>query len=430
MVGRGVSGAVLLILMAGGIRAAEPPAVTAELTVEALIAQVLARNPSLAEMTAAWHAASARYPQVKSLDDPMFTAWVGPGSIGSPDVDFAYRLELSQKYPFPGKRSLRGQEALATASATGRDVDDVRLQLIESARGAFYEYFLVQRALEVNQNSLELLRDFRANAVARVQTGKVPQQDILQADVEIGRQRERLLTLERMRQVAVARINTLMHLPPDSPLLPPPRELRPAGPLPEACELRAVALARRPDLLALSDRLAADQAALALAYKELYPDFEVMAAYDRFWQGTDRDLAPQLAVRFNLPVRKARRWGAIAEAQAKAAQRRAELDRLIDQVNFQVQEAYAQVQESEKLVRLYDETILPAADANVKAAQPAYMTGMTPFLSLIEAQRNRVLLRDRYYEAVADYFRRRATLERVTGGSLAHRDVDNSRSDR
>jgi len=28
-------------------------------------------------------------------------------------------------------------------------------------------------------------------------------------------------------------------------------------------------------------------------------------------------------------------------------------------------------------------------------------------------------LRDRYYEAIADYFRRRATLERVTGGPLA-----------
>jgi hypothetical protein len=39
-------------------------------------------------------------------------------------------------------------------------------------------------------------------------------------------------------------------------------------------------------------------------------------------------------------------------------------------------------------------------------------------LSLIEAQRNLILLRDRRYEAIADYFRRRATLERVIGGSL------------
>ena len=82
---------------------------------------------------------------------------------------------------------------------------------------------------------------------------------------------------ERMRQVAIARLNTLLHQPPDCPLPPPPARLRLAAALPEAPELRALALARRPDLAALTDRLAADQAALALAYKEFCPDFELMA---------------------------------------------------------------------------------------------------------------------------------------------------------
>jgi outer membrane protein TolC len=60
----------------------------------------------------------------------------------------------------------------------------------------------------------------------------------------------------------------------------------------------------------------------------------------------------------------------------------------------------------------------PPTKANVKAAEAAYVTGKIPFLSLIEAQRNVITLRDRYYEAVADYFRRRATLERAIGGPV------------
>jgi outer membrane protein TolC len=78
------------------------------------------------------------------------------------------------------------------------------------------------------------------------------------------------------------------------------------------------------------------------------------------------------------------------------------------------------VQRSEKSVRLYRDTILKAAEANVKAAQAAYVSGKAPFtfLSLIEAERNLVNLRDRYYEALADYFRRRAALERAVGGPL------------
>jgi cobalt-zinc-cadmium efflux system outer membrane protein len=109
----------------------------------------------------------------------------------------------------------------------------------------------------------------------------------------------------------------------------------------------------------------------------------------------------------------------VAEAEARVAQRRAELARQTDQVNFQVQEAYARVQRSEKSVRLYRDTILRTAEAKVKAALSAYTTGEIPFLSLIEAQRNVVILRDRYYEALADYFSRRAADARAASG-LTH----------
>jgi outer membrane protein TolC len=126
-----------------------------------------------------------------------------------------------------------------------------------------------------------------ANA-ARPARRKAPQQDIIQADVEIGRQQERRLTLGRMLEVAVARINALMHLPPDVPLPPPPR---------------------------------------------------------------------QFHVSLELP--------------------------------------------------------------DVQTARKSYETGLVPAVSVIEAERTRLALRDRYYEAVADYFRRLATLERAADGSLA-----------
>jgi outer membrane protein TolC len=169
----------------------------------------------------------------------------------------------------------------------------------------------------------------------------------------------------------------------------------------------------------LADRVHSEEAMLALAHKEFVPDVEVLAAYDTMMgNGPARDLAPQIGVRLNLPVRQERRFAAIAEGQARVAQRRAELDKQVDQVSFQVQEAYEQVQAGAKTVRLYEQTILPAARANVEAARSAYETGKVPFVSLIEAQRGVVDLQDRFYEALADTFRRRASLERAAGGPL------------
>jgi outer membrane protein TolC len=390
------------------------------MTTEAVVQEVLARNPSLAQMVAAWQATSARYPQVRSLDDPMFTGAVAPVSFGSNAVDAGYRVEVSQKFPFPGKLQLRGQTALAEASAAENDVEDMRVQLIESARLAFFEYYQVERAIANNQLNLELLKRLRQNAKTRAENGLTSLQDVHQADVEIGKQTERGVILDRTRKVAVARLNTLMNRPPEAALPPPPQQLKVEPGLPAVAALRASAMSQRPDLKALHDRIAAEQTSLALAYREYCPDVEVAAAYDTIMgNGPARDLAPQIGIRINLPVRLARRDAAVAEAQARIAQRRAELTSKTNQVILQVQEAYEQLVESERVLDLYKNRILPDAEANVKAAEAAYNdAGKIPFLSLIEAQRNLVSLRDRNYEATADYFRRLATLERVIGGPV------------
>src|SRR5438876_894145 len=63
----------------------DPFAGRLELGVNQLVAEVLKRNPSIPAMVATWQAAAERYPQVISLDDPMFGFMVAPGSIGSND---------------------------------------------------------------------------------------------------------------------------------------------------------------------------------------------------------------------------------------------------------------------------------------------------------------------------------------------------------
>ena len=59
------------------------------------------------------------------------------------------------------------ERALANARAAGEDVADVRLQMIESAKMAFYEYYLVYRSFAVNEESIRLLNEFRKNARTR-----------------------------------------------------------------------------------------------------------------------------------------------------------------------------------------------------------------------------------------------------------------------
>ena len=76
----------------------------------------------------------------------------------------------------------------------------------------------------------------------------------------------------------------------------------------------------------MAHRIEAEQAALALAEREYAPDVEVMAAYDTIMgNGPTRDLAPQVGLRLNLPIRREKRSAAVAETLITFADKAADI---------------------------------------------------------------------------------------------------------
>jgi cobalt-zinc-cadmium efflux system outer membrane protein len=382
--------------------------------------EVLARNRSLQAMIAAWRAAAEKYPQAVALDDPIFTAMTAPASWSSNDVNPAYILGGSQKIPWWGKRSLRGQVAQAEANAASMDIADARLQLTQAAHLAYFDYYLVDRQLELTAANVQRLDEFRVTARRQYEANLVTQQDVLQAEVELAEAERRRIELTRMHRTAVARLNTLVHRPPDYPVLPPPALLTVDGaPAPPEL-LRQLAQQQRPDLASKRAKLQADSASLALAYKEFYPDFEVVGLYDRFWQptGTQGDLQGQFGVNMNVPIYLEKRRAAAREAMFNLRQQRADYEQRIDDVNQEVEAAYAQVVEMRAIVELYEKRTLPTAVQNVTSARNDYTANRGDFLRLITAQRQLLTLQEKHQEAIAGYLSRLAELERVVGGTV------------
>lgn len=409
--------------ISGAIVCRDPIAESPELEIDQLVSEVLRRNPTLEAMIAAWQAAAARYPQVISLEDPMLMLAMGPGTFGDPNHDVAWMIEGSQKIPWCGKRELRGQQAQAEASAARWDVGDAELRLVEAAKLALLEYYLARRDLELNDEGLRATQGFREDADAKYRASLVTQQDLLQADLELNELRRRKLELERLDRVAIARINTLLHLPVDHQL-PPPKRLSEMPPAPPLETVRQLAADRRPDLMALGARLRAEQTALALAEREYYPDLNVVGRYDGFWQRADRNLAPMVGVNLNAPLDNERRRAAIREAQARLAQRRAEFDAKLDEVHADIEIAYQQLQESRRVNELYNEKIIPVAEQNLESARTNYVAAKIDFLRLIEADRQLIMLREKHEEALADYHRRLANLERAAGGPINFQSLE------
>jgi outer membrane protein, heavy metal efflux system len=402
--------------------------VQAELSLPALIAEVQSRNPSLEAMAAAWQAAAQRYPQAVSLEDPTFTAMTAPASFSSEDVESAYALQAGQKLPWFGKRAARGLQAQAETSAAFHDLEDSRIRLVETTHAAFYEYYLVHRQLDLNQENSNVIRQFSNTARSRYKANQVTQQDVLQAELELAQQERRRIEFDRSEKVAVARINTLLRNNPYAPLPPPPKVLDIPNVQLDRESYQQLASVQRPDLQALSAKVQAEQAAVTLAVKEYYPDFEVFGRYDTFWQPADTqgDLRGQVGVNVNVPLYKGRLNAAVQEAMFHVRQRCAEYEQRKLDVQLEVATAYEELEESRQTLQLYNEKLIPAAEQNVAAARSNYDVSKASFLDLATAQRQLITLREERETTLAIYHKRLAELTRVTGGapvsSMGHSD--------
>lgn len=375
---------------------------------------VLERNPSLESSRQAWRAAMAEEAQQSALDDPLFEYSFAPLSIASNEVSYGQVITLSQKLPWPGKRSFAGAVASAEAEAAEGDFEATRLQLALVASVLFDQYYAVERSLELNEQHRALVVEIRAAAQAQYAAGRASQQEPLQAEVELAHVEHERVMLSSRRAIIVAQMNGLLHRAPETQLAPPPPTLEIPDLSPgTSAQLQQQALSNRPELRAQEARIRSRQAARDSAGRESYPDFGVMASYNSMWAMTDHQW--MVGFSLNLPLQLGRRRGAVQEADASIAQAEAELLEISDEIRVDVEMARQRLIEAQHIVDLYRERLLPATRAQIDAARSGYVTGQTGFQALIDSERSLRNVELSYQEALASLGERRAELVRALG---------------
>lgn len=379
----------------------------------ALVEEVLRRNPTIAAARFAWRAALARYPQETALEDPMFSYGLGPRTFTSDEApQVGQRFELSQAFPFPGKRALRGTAALAESEAAAHDYQAVRLRLAAITSSLYDDYWLVTQAARINDEHLALVRELREVATARYESGTAEQQDPLRAEVEETELLHQEVSLESARRITQQQLALLLHAPSGSTLPPPPDELLPLDASGPGAASGGVA-AERPELQAADARVRAREAGRDLAQLEYFPDFRVMAVYDRFWEAGD--MQPMVGFELNLPFQLARRRAALEQARAELGAARSERERVQDEITSEIATARERLAEARHLLELVRDRMLPAARDQLTAARAGYETGRVDFADVIEAERalrKGTLAHD---EALAETSRRAAELAAALG---------------
>ncbi len=263
--------AVLLLGAGAFVRAEDPPA---RLRLADVLEQARERNPEIKAARERAAAAAAVPRRVRALDDPTFSyeVWNAPDSFRVDRADNNI-LRLSQKVPFPGKRALAEVVAARDADAAQSDVTSVELDVTTAVKRAFYDLWAAHELLHVYGRERDLVERFARIAEQKYGVGEVAQSDVLRAQVELTRLINRVTTQTLAIESTRAELNALLSRPPREPLGVP--EDPPAARLdPEAEALIDVALTSRPELRAQQAAVSREEAAVRLAQREYFPDFE------------------------------------------------------------------------------------------------------------------------------------------------------------
>ena len=386
----------------------------APLTAESFTAAVLARNASLSAMRQALVAAVSDIRPAGALPDPMLSVSAAPRTFGSA-TGTGEDIEVSQALPGWGTLEARREIAQADAEVARHDLEALRLRLAATARGVFADWVFVHRALAINAANQSVLAELRHIASVRYATGKAPQADVLQAEVERTVLAQQQLVWQRKIAVVAARMNALLDRPPTSPI-PLPAALPAPGHLPPEAALLQRALTH-PQLEALEAQERAARANAALAGRQRYPQFEVSAGYNSMWP--DPAMRPMVGLSFTVPLDQGKYRAQIDAAHAKA--RRAGYDLQSERATLlaDLSAAYASTREAAKSLALYRDDLVPLARDALDVALSEYGSGRGGVLEVLTAEQHELDTALGFARAQSEYFDRWAELERLSGSGLA-----------
>jgi len=371
-----------LLAIACGLAAAQPPAHWRE-----WIAELAENNPTLEAAQKTLEAARQRAPQAGSLPDPMIG--IRSQSLPSPlpfhgvgrEMMATAGIMVSQQFPARGTRKLRYQIARTEAEAQRQTYEQVWNTLVGEMQRAWLDIRYTWDAEDLLNESEQLLAEMLRGLEARYASGDATQQDLLRTQTQVSLLAIKRESLHQMRRVAEARLNALLARDPVTTYSRPANTE--AVQLPESpAPLLASLSDTSPVLHAAESRIQARSLGVSLARKGYQPETRISGAYMN--RG---GMAPmwELSVEFSIPAWfRTKQRPEVAERSMELAAARREYEAALHELGFQVQEQYEIARSASRLMKIYDDTLIPQAQLRFESATTAYEAGNADFASLFD----------------------------------------------
>jgi len=407
-------GFFVLILTAAQAFAAEET-----LKLPDLIREALKNNPEIHIAEARANGSTHKIPQATSLADPM--VMIGYENEGTDSfytfdretkgmpADSRWMFSLSQMFPYPGKRALKGEMATRDAESLKAMADATRLATEVRVKELYHDLFLAYNNIDLIADQAALFSRVEDAALARYAAGMAPQQEVWMAQTE----KYMLLEREEMEKQKIQSLKAMLNAALGRDALSPlGRPEKPQNVINKyrLDELIQLSHDRYPMIKSREKMVNAADAKVRMAKKEYYPDFTIGTSY--FARSSQFPDMWNLTATMNVPIfyKTKQREGVLeAEAALLEARRNVEATKLM--ASSALRDNHAMLKTAENLMALYRDGLIPKSHQGFELSLSGYVTGKIEAITVITRLKALIDYEFLYWRQFADRQKAAARLD-------------------
>jgi outer membrane protein TolC len=417
-------------------------------SVDSLVQEALRNNPRVKAFKYQRDASYYRANASGALPAPTISLEFSQIPTSSANVvngAISNNYSLSQMFMLGGKLSAMSEVERRRGFVIDQNKASYDVQLRARIKMNYYQLWLLDRQIEVQERTLTLLEDLVQSMQPHVLTNRMRRADLLSIQAEAASERARLSEQSSRRNGLVSVLNSLMGRNDLSTPILTDTTLPAIVPRSSESAFADRVKGTNPNLVAMDRMKEMNEAMISSAEKDLIPDLMVQGMIMRMPNGMiltggSRSVdAIQQSV-LGMPMQKAdwmysvmasitlpfMPWSA-ERSTAKAEEMRstnlsidAERDAMQRDMIASLRSAMIKYATNDSLVRQYDTDILPLTKQSAEAQTIAYQNGQVPITTMLDARRMELMKQDDYFMVLMERQMALVEIEMMVGSPLTN----------
>jgi outer membrane protein len=296
---------------------------------------------------------------------------------------------------------------------------DVAYRVIES----YYRVLESERLAAVASESVDLLTAQLKQANSFHDAGVVSKDDVLRAELALANAKQRVIQTKGRVTTSRASLSNVMGVGPQTPI-----DAVPLAGQPDAHNETTLgaaeqnALAHRVEIRELDQRVGQSRANVRISWAKLFPNINLIGAYNHNEQvGSGLQLVEKDAVYLGMALSwDVWDWGAnisgIHESEAKLREARTARDKMRDQIDLEVRDAFVNVDTAIEANTVAKASVV-SAEEHYRLVKKRYEANTTTSFDVVDAENLLTLARAQLETSIYDYLIARTALRRAMGES-------------